>query len=96
MAFHILDGGQLNVHIVSGISGGMGAGSFVDVCYIAREVIDGLGFNAAKVFGYFVLPDAIISKDAIIGNPIKTAANQKNGIASLLEIEHLMNLKDYF
>lgn len=72
----------------------MGAGSFVDVCYIAREVIDGLGFNAAKVFGYFVLPDAIISKDAIIGNPIKTAANQKNGIASLLEIEHLMNLKD--
>lgn len=88
------NGGQLNVHIVSGISGGMGAGSFVDVCYIAREVIDGLGFNAAKVFGYFVLPDAIISKDAIIGNPIKTAANQKNGIASLLEIEHLMNLKD--
>ena len=87
-------GGQLNVHIVSGISGGMGAGSFVDVCYIAREVIDGLGFNAAKVFGYFVLPDAIISKDAIIGNPIKTAANQKNGMASLLEIEHLMNLKD--
>ena len=88
------NGGQLNVHIVSGISGGMGAGSFVDVCYIAREVIDGLGFNAAKVFGYFVLPDAIISKDAIIGAPIKTAANQKNGIASLLEIEHLMNLKD--
>lgn len=88
------NGGQLIVHIVTGISGGMGAGSFVDVCYIAREVIDGLGFNAAKVFGYFVLPDAIISKDAIIGNPIKTAANQRNGIASLLEIEHLMNLKD--
>ena len=88
------NGGSLNVHIVSGISGGMGAGSFVDVCYITREVIDGLGFNAAKVFGYFVLPDAIISKDAIIASPIKTAANQKNGIASLLEIEHLMNLKD--
>ena len=88
------NGGQLNVHIITGISGGMGAGSFADICYIAREVIDGLGFAAAKVFGYFVLPDAIISKDAIIGNPIKTAANERNGMASLLEIEHLMNLKD--
>ena len=88
------NGKALNVHIVSSISGGMGAGSFVDVSYIVREVIDGLGFTAAKVFGYFVLPDAIISKDAIIGDPVKTAANQKNGIASLLEIEHLMNLKD--
>lgn len=88
------NGGQLNVHIVSGISGGMGAGSFVDVCYITREVIDGLGFNAANVFGYFVLPDAIISKDAIIGDPIRRSANQVNGIASLLEIEHLMNLED--
>ena len=85
--------GQLNVHIVSSISGGMGAGSFVDVCYIAREVIRGLGFDAT-MFGYFVLPDAIISKEGIIGNSIKTAANQKNGMASLLEIEHLMNLKD--
>ena len=87
-------GGNLNVHIVAGISGGMGSGSFVDICYIVREVIDGLGFNAANVFGYFVLPDAIISKAAIFGDPTKTSANQKNGIAALLEIEHLMNLED--
>ena len=87
------NGGQLNVHIVSSISGGMGAGSFVDVCYIAREVIRGLGFDAT-MFGYFVLPDAIISKEGIIGDPIKIVANQKNGMASLLEIEHLMNLED--
>lgn len=88
------NGGALNVHIISGISGGMGAGSFVDVCYIVKDVIKGLGFSAAKTFGYFVLPDAIISKEAIIGAPVKTYNNQKNGIASLLEIEHLMNLKD--
>lgn len=85
---------HINVHIISSISGGMGAGSIVDVCYIAREVIDGLGFNRAEVFGYFVLPDAIISKAAISQDPIKTANNQKNGMSSLLEIEHLMNLKD--
>ena len=88
------NGGTLDVHIVSGISGGMGGGSFVDVCYITRKVLDDIGFDAAKVFGYFVLPDANISKQGIIGNPVKSAHIQKNGIASLLEIEHLMNLKD--
>ena len=88
------NGGALNVHIVSGISGGMGGGSFADVCYITRKVLDDLGFYAAKVFGYFVLPDANISKQGIIGNPVKSAHIQKNGIAALLEIEHLMNLKD--
>ena len=87
-------GGSLNVHIVAGISGGMGSGSFVDICYIVREVIDGLGFNAANVFGYFVLPDAIISKPGILGDPVRTSANQRNGMAALLEIEHLMNLED--
>ena len=87
-------GGSLIVHIISSISGGMGSGSFADVCYIARDVIDGMGFNAANVFGYFVLPDAIISKEGIIGDPVRTAANQSNGVAALLEIEHLMNLKD--
>ena len=87
-------GGTLNIHIVSGISGGMGGGSLADVCYITRKVLNDLGFDAAVVFGYFVLPDAVISKDGIIGNPISIASNEKNGIASLLEIEHLMNLRD--
>ena len=89
-----LEGGRLKFHIVSGISGGMGGGSFADVCYITRKVLDDLGFNAAKVFGYFVLPDVNISKQGIIGNPVKSAHIQKNSIASLLEIEHLMNLRD--
>ena len=89
-----LNGKELNVHIISGISGGMGGGSFADVCYITRKVLDDLGFNAAKVFGYFVLPDAIISKEEISIDPVSTASNEKNGMASLLEIEHLMNLKD--
>ena len=89
-----LNGKELNVHIISGISGGMGAGSFVDVCYITKKVISDLAYSNAKVFGYFVLPDAIISKEGISKDPVSTASNEKNGMASLLEIEHLMNLKD--
>ena len=88
------NGGALNVHIVSGISGGMGAGSFVDVCYITRKILSDLAYSNAKVFGYFVLPDAIISKKDIMKDPVSIASNEKNGMASLLEIEHLMNLKD--
>ena len=89
-----LDGWNLNVHIISGISGGMGGGSFVDVCYITRKVINDLGLHAAKIFGYFVLPDAVISKGSIIESPVSIASNERNGLASLLEIEHLMNLRD--
>ena len=88
------EGGNLIVHIVSGISGGMGGGSFADVCYITRKVLNDLELDTAMVFGYFVLPDANIAKQGIIRNPVKSAHIQKNGIASLLEIEHLMNLKD--
>ena len=87
-------GRELNVHIISGISGGMGGGSFIDVCYITRNVLRNIGLDDTKVFGYFVLPDAVISKDGIIRNPVSTVLNERNGIASLLEIEHLMNLKD--
>ena len=89
-----LNGRELNVHIISGISGGMGAGSFVDVCYITRKVISDLAYSGAKVFGYFVLPDAIISKEEIFKDPVSIASNEKNGMASLLEIEHLMNLRN--
>ena len=88
------NGHYLNIHIITGISGGMGGGSFVDVCYVTKKVLHELGLEAAMIFGYFVLPDAVISKDGIIGNPVITASNEVNGIASLLEIEHLMNLKD--
>ena len=88
------NGGSLNVHIISGISGGMGGGSFVDVCYITKKVLHDLGLDATKVFGYFVLPDAVISKEDISKDPVSIASNEKNGMASLLEIEHLMNLED--
>ena len=87
-------GNSLIVHIISGISGGMGSGSFVDVCYITREVLDGLGFNVAMVFGYFVLPDAILSRNGFAEAPDRKDVNERNGVAALLEIEHLMNLKD--
>ena len=85
------DGNQLNVHIISGITGGTGGGSFVDICYITRKVIYDLGFSEAIVFGYFVLPDVIAPKLASLGRDIP---NMRNGLAALLEIEHLMNLKD--
>ena len=85
--------GHLTVHIISSVSGGMGSGSFVDVSYIIRDILNGLGLYSS-VFGYFVLPDAIISKLGIVKNEIKKQVQQSNGIASLLEIEHLMNLKD--
>lgn len=88
------ESGRLIIHVVSGISGGMGSGSFIDVCYILRHILNELGNNNALIYGYFVLPDAVISKDGIRSNLLKKQSNERNGMASLLEIEHLMNLHD--
>ena len=90
------DANNLIVHVITSISGGMGAGSFVDVCYIIRDILETEGYAGAKIFGYFILPDVITSKDGIRNNLVKKANNEKNGYAALLEIEHLMNLRDSF
>lgn len=33
------DSRRLNIHIITGVSGGMGGGSFADICYITKKVL---------------------------------------------------------
>ena len=78
---------KVYIHIFSGISGGTGAGTFLDVCYLAREAIGQLGISA-DLLGYFFLPDVNIAK----GLSPQVAANvQENGYASLTELDYCMN-----
>ena len=85
---------ELVIHIMAGISGGMGSGCFIDVCYIVRKVLQDLAADAATVFGYFFLPDVITTIPAIASNDNKITANYRNGYAALEELDYLMNLKE--
>ena len=85
--------GQTNpktyVHIFSGLSGGTGAGTFLDVCYLVREAIK-QNKDTSFVCGYFFLPDVNIAA----GLDKETEAYvQVNGYASLQDLDYCMNFE---
>lgn len=91
--------GGLNIHICSGISGGTGSGTFLDVCYLVRAVLSELGKTDANVCGYFFLPDVNLSVPVIAGDALKSAYVKVNGYAALKELDYCMNFgknKDSF
>ncbi len=85
---------DLVIHIMSGISGGMGSGCFIDVCYIVRKVLEDLAAGAATVFGYVFLPDVITTIPEVAADDHKITANYRNGYAAMTELDYLMNLRE--
>ena len=82
-------GAEINVHIFTGLGGGTGAGTFLDVCYLVQHVLESLGiYGAAQTCGYFFMPDVNIDRvsDAKVQTYIKS-----NGFASMKELDHCMN-----
>lgn len=78
------------VHIFSGLSGGTGAGCFLDVCYMVRHIANKVG--GVTIFGYFFLPDVNLS--VIPFSDTKTRAYvPKNGYASMQELDYCMQLQ---
>ena len=75
---------DVNVHIFTGISGGTGAGTFLDVCYIVQHALSSLGIGGANICGYFFLPDVNMQKS-------DDKYLKANGYASLKELDYCMN-----
>ena len=80
----------VNVHIFAGISGGTGAGTFLDVCYMVRHIANKVG--GITIFGYFFLPDVNLSR--IPDTQVQTRQFVPiNGYASMQELDYCMNLQ---
>ncbi len=77
---------KVNVHIIAGISGGTGGGTFIDMCYIIRDLLG----SDATLFGYFFMPDVDLGKPGISANVAKHI--KSNGYAALKELDYTMNL----
>lgn len=87
--------GTIEVVICSGISGGTGSGTFIDVSYMLRMMLDDLTrtFNRdTRLFGVFYTPDCQKSVPEIGGDPAKWAALQTNGYAAMKELNYFMNV----
>lgn len=72
------------VAVVTGIAGGTGSGTFIDMAYLLRSVLENLDVKNKRVLGYIVLPDVNLLKG---GQPDRLWAN---GFACLKELDYWM------
>ena len=79
---------KVNVHILAGISGGTGSGTFIDMCYIIRDLMG----DDSVLFGYFFMPDVNLNKKGVAGNSLLMNRIRNNGYAALKELDYTMNL----
>ncbi|WP_034447874.1 tubulin-like doman-containing protein [Butyrivibrio sp. AE2032] len=78
------------IHVFTGLGGGTGSGSFLDVCYLIREVIKRNEFSRCYLCGYFFLPDVNIVNGLHVEIERVVRAN---GYASLQELDYCMNFE---
>ena len=80
---------EVAVHIFAGLGGGTGSGTFLDVCYMVREVLKDEA--NAYISGYFFLPDVNVAhvKSQIVKDFIPV-----NGYAAMQELDYCMNLEN--
>lgn len=81
----------LNIYLMTGVGGGTGSGTFIDLAYIARQVASEILPNKVTLYGYIFMPDVNLSK------PVTEDAKkyiQKNGYAALKELDYLMNMHE--
>ena len=72
------------VVVVTGIAGGTGSGTFIDMAYLLRSALEDLGVRNNRVLGYIVLPDVNLLNG---GHHDRMWAN---GFACLKELDYWM------
>ena len=86
------NGGLTDIIILSGISGGTGSGTFIDMGYIVRKVCSdmSIGDLQKQITAYLYLPDVNI------GNPNVPQASHTfikcNGYAALKDLDYFMSI----
>ena len=92
---HLKKGFNIDVYIMTGISGMTGGGCFIDVCYIVRQVLTDLGYDGvASISGFFFLPDVNIASLSFPTQPEYQRFVKMNGYAALQELDYLMGIPE--
>ncbi|MBC2580431.1 tubulin-like doman-containing protein [Clostridium sp. DJ247] len=86
----------LHVFILSGLSGGTGSGTFIDIPYIVRGIMNSIygskGDDKVNIMGYLFTPDVNLSRTS--DNQSAQSYIIKNGFAALKELDYLMGIGD--
>lgn len=81
---------SVHIHIFAGLSGGTGSGSFLDVCYMIKDIASRV--EGVNTYGYFFLPDVNLSKIPYCDNLTRQYIPQ-NGYAAMQELDYCMQLQ---
>ncbi|MBE5809855.1 MAG: hypothetical protein E7318_02850 [Clostridiales bacterium] len=87
--------GRIEIVICTGICGGTGSGTFMDIPQIVRHIMatePALSGRDYKITGYIVMPD--VSLIPLAGNPLADALRM-NGYAALKELDFWMQVGDH-
>lgn len=81
---------QVDIIIVTGLSGGTGSGIFEELAAHAREACIYSGAIYVRVYGYLFLPDTM--EKFVEGDPDRLNTLYANGYAALKELESYMSI----
>ena len=84
---------QVEIVVITGIGGGTGSGTFLDICQILRDAARVTTVIPAKLTGYVVMPDvSLMNVSAASGmeGPIK-----HNAYAALKELDFWMRVREH-
>lgn len=83
----------LYVFILSGICGGTGSGTFLDIPYMVRGVANRIdSLRVVQRVGLLFLPDVNLNVPGV--NDTKKESLKRNGFAALKELDYLMNVNN--
>lgn len=86
---------SIKVILISGVSGGTGSGTIIDIGYMIRDIIDRVLMDRGSIttLGYIYTPD-VQEEDAGITRD-DSSSFFRNGYAALKEIDYFYNIEEY-
>ena len=86
--------GRVEIVIATGICGGTGSGTFLDIPQIVRKCMEegSLAGQDYRITGYIVMPDVSLSVPSIQNDPALTRQLSMNGYAALKELDFWQNI----
>ncbi len=86
-------GDNLYIVLFSGISGGTGSGTFIDMGYIIRQVVQDMNIaNITVPTAYLFLPDVNLAKPNLTSKSVNYI--KRNGYAALKDLDYLMTIEE--
>ncbi|MBR5272719.1 MAG: hypothetical protein IKU25_04915 [Clostridia bacterium] len=91
---HLCGLAPISVVLISGVAGGTGSGTFVDIAYMIKDVLKNYFVDTGNKYefcGVFYAPDVLKNVPQIKADEAKWTPLQRNGYAAFKELDYYMS-----